>query len=175
MGVIACVMTSVSINCSPVCSGANQRIHQCSASLAFVRRINRWPVDSIHTGPVTQKMFPFDDDVIMRKRSWDIRNNSSWHGNSLAWMLLLGCVSYTFMLYNLAQWTKSFSVIFKPMPHLQILIVCLYGAFIRHELYISTTQNTTLRHAQYMSTLLQYPTCNRLLLMVNTHYLLSTT
>ena len=31
---------------------------------AFVRGIHRWPVDSPHKGPVTQKMFPFDD-VIM--------------------------------------------------------------------------------------------------------------
>ena len=35
-----------------------------SASLAFVRRIHRWPVNSLHKGPVTRKMFPFDD-VIM--------------------------------------------------------------------------------------------------------------
>ena len=30
----------------------------------FVRGINRWPVNSTHKWPVTQKMFPFDD-VIM--------------------------------------------------------------------------------------------------------------
>ena len=36
-----------------------------SASLAFVGWIHRWPVDSPHKGPVTLKMFPFDD-VIMR-------------------------------------------------------------------------------------------------------------
>ena len=42
----------------------NQRKHQSSASLAFVRGIHRWPVNSLHKGPVTRKMFPFDD-VIM--------------------------------------------------------------------------------------------------------------
>ena len=36
-----------------------------SASLAFVRGIHRGPVNSPHKGPVTQKMFPFDD-VIMK-------------------------------------------------------------------------------------------------------------
>ena len=36
-----------------------------SASLAFVRGIHRWPVNSPHKWPVTRKMFPFDD-VIMR-------------------------------------------------------------------------------------------------------------
>ena len=38
--------------------------HQSSASLAFVRGIHHWPVNSPHKGPVTRKMFPFDD-VIM--------------------------------------------------------------------------------------------------------------
>ena len=33
-------------------------------SLAFVRGIHRWSVNSPHKGPVTRKMFPFDD-VIM--------------------------------------------------------------------------------------------------------------
>ena len=44
--------------------GADQRKHQSSASLAFVRGIHRRPVNSPHKGPVTRKMFPFDD-VIM--------------------------------------------------------------------------------------------------------------
>ena len=39
---------------------ANQRKHQSSASLVFVRRIRRWPVNSSHKGPGTRKMFPFD-------------------------------------------------------------------------------------------------------------------
>ena len=38
--------------------------NQSSASLAFLRIIHRWPVDSPHKWPVTRKMFPFDD-VIM--------------------------------------------------------------------------------------------------------------
>ena len=45
---------------STVYSGTDQRKHQSSALLAFVREIHRWPVKSPHTGPVTQKMFPFD-------------------------------------------------------------------------------------------------------------------
>ena len=40
------------------------RKHQSSTSLAFVWGIRRWPVNSPHKGPVTRKMFPFDD-VIM--------------------------------------------------------------------------------------------------------------
>ena len=45
-------------------SGANQRQHQSSAPMAFVRGIHRWPVDSPHKRHVTRKMLPFDD-VIM--------------------------------------------------------------------------------------------------------------
>ena len=59
-----CLITSVSIVYSTVCPGADERKHQSSASLAFVRGIHRWPVNSPHKGPVTPKMFP-SDDVIM--------------------------------------------------------------------------------------------------------------
>ena len=36
------------------------------ASLAFVRGIHGWPVNSPHKGPVTRKMFPFDDVIMSR-------------------------------------------------------------------------------------------------------------
>ena len=42
-------------------SGADKKKHRSSASLAFVRGIHRWPVNFPQKGPVTQKMFPFDD------------------------------------------------------------------------------------------------------------------
>ena len=45
-------------------SGADQRKHQRSASPAFVRGFQRWPVNSPHKWPVTRKMFPFDDVII---------------------------------------------------------------------------------------------------------------
>ena len=34
-------------------------------SLAFVRGIHRWPVNSPHKGPVTRKMLPFDDVIMV--------------------------------------------------------------------------------------------------------------
>ena len=64
MGTIASQITSLTTVYSTVYSGADQRKHQRSASLAFVRRIHRGPVNSPHKWPVTRKMFPFDD-VIM--------------------------------------------------------------------------------------------------------------
>ena len=63
MSVMTSQITSVSIVCSIICSGTDQRKHQSSASLAFVRGIHRWPVDSRHKGPVTWKMFPFDNVI----------------------------------------------------------------------------------------------------------------
>ena len=64
MSTIASQITSLTIVYSTVYLGADQRKHQSSASLAFVRGIHRGPVNSPHKGPVTRKMLPFDD-VIM--------------------------------------------------------------------------------------------------------------
>ena len=61
MSAMASQITGVSIVCWGVCSGAGQRKHQSSVSLAFVRGIHRWLVNSSHIRPVTWKMFPFGD------------------------------------------------------------------------------------------------------------------
>ena len=61
MSAIECQINGILIVCSTVCSGADQRKHQSSASLAFVGGIHQWPVDSPHKGPVIWNMFPFDD------------------------------------------------------------------------------------------------------------------
>ena len=64
MSVIVSQITSLTIVYPTVYSGTYERIHQSSASLAFVRGIHRWLLNSPHKGPVTWKMFPFDG-VIM--------------------------------------------------------------------------------------------------------------
>ena len=72
MGRMASQITSQTIVYSIVYSGADQRKHQSSnASLAIVRGIHRWPVNSPHKGPVTRKMFPFED-VIMYVRASEV-------------------------------------------------------------------------------------------------------
>ena len=50
MAAMTSQITSIMIVCSTVHSGADQRKHQSSASLAFVRGIHRWPVNSPHKG-----------------------------------------------------------------------------------------------------------------------------
>ena len=58
MGAIASQFTSLTIVYSTVYSYAENRKHQRSASLAFVRGIQRWPVIPSHKWQVTRKMFP---------------------------------------------------------------------------------------------------------------------
>ena len=70
MGMMASQITSLTIVNSTFYSGTDQRKHQSSASLAFVRGIHLWLVNSLHKGrPVMGKMLPFDD--IMYLKNWD--------------------------------------------------------------------------------------------------------
>ena len=61
MGAIASQITRLTIVYSTVYLDTDQRKHQSSVSLTFVRGIHRWPVNHPHKWPVTRKMFPFDD------------------------------------------------------------------------------------------------------------------
>ena len=61
IGAMASQIASLMIVYSTVYSDADQRKHQSSVSLAFVRAIHRWSVNSPHKWPVTRKKFPFDD------------------------------------------------------------------------------------------------------------------
>ena len=67
---ISCVSTV----CLVVFSGAYQIKNQRPASLAFGRQIHRWPGNSPHRRPVTQKKLPLDDvimqDVCMEVSDW---------------------------------------------------------------------------------------------------------
>ena len=66
MGTIASQITSLTIVYSTFDSDADQRKHQSSVSLAFVRGIHRGPVNFPHKWRVTRKMFPFDDVITSR-------------------------------------------------------------------------------------------------------------
>ena len=54
--VVAFQIRGVSIACSTVCSGADERKHQSSASLAFVRGFHWWATNSPHKSSVMRKM-----------------------------------------------------------------------------------------------------------------------
>ena len=70
MGATASQITSLTIVDSIVYSDADQRKHQSSASLAFVRGIHRWSVNSPHKWPVTRIMFPFGDVIMLLSGSY---------------------------------------------------------------------------------------------------------
>ena len=73
MTTIASQITSLTVVYSIVYSGADQRKHQSSASLAFV--------NSPHKGPVTRKMFSIDDIIMLPTnlvKSW-IREIGSYN------------------------------------------------------------------------------------------------
>ena len=72
MGAVASQITSLMIVYPTVYSDADQTKHQSSASLAFVRGIHRWLVKSPHKWPVTRKMFPFDDVIMI----WQVGNDN---------------------------------------------------------------------------------------------------
>ena len=73
--IMGATVSKITIVYSNVYSGTDQRKHQSSASLAFVRGIHRWPVNSPHKWSVTRKIFPFDDVTM------PIGNGTSTLGN----------------------------------------------------------------------------------------------
>ena len=95
MGTITSQITSLTIVYSTVYSDADQRKHQSSASLVFVRGINWGSVNSPHKWPVTRKMFPFDD-VIMTIQY--INSQSQWRGFCL---ILFGLSLIKWVLFKI--------------------------------------------------------------------------
>ena len=81
LNALASQITSPMIVHSIVYSDADQRKHQSSVSLAFVRGIHRGPLNSPPKWPVTRKMFPFDD-VIMTIFVNAARSHSHIHRHS---------------------------------------------------------------------------------------------
>ena len=80
MDTMAPQITSLTIVYITVYSGVDQRKHQSSVSLAFVRGIHQGPVNSPHKRPVTRKMFPFDDvimndshlNLLFKETTWEL-------------------------------------------------------------------------------------------------------
>ena len=65
MGAVASQTTILTIVYPIVYSDTDQRKHQSAPSLALVRGIHREPVNSPHKWLVTQKMFLFDDVIMI--------------------------------------------------------------------------------------------------------------
>ena len=89
MGILASQITSLAIVYSIDYSEADQRKRQSSASLAFVRGIRRSPMNSPHKWPVTRKLFPIDDVIMIYHMLYNamavelmvFKNPQSMHNN----------------------------------------------------------------------------------------------
>ena len=93
-------------------------------SVAFVLGIHYWPVNSPHKGPVTRKMFPFDD-IIMEIRVWIHKlhpclNVGIWlhiHSLTSQWWFSLTTFEVRTWMSNYTS-HKSMDVINYPYPNL---------------------------------------------------------
>ena len=76
--------------------------HQSSASLAFVRGIHRRPANSPHKGPVTRKMFPFDDVIMHFITSTQL--------HSIPWLSLDCLCDELYNTYIYITWRKMWNI-----------------------------------------------------------------
>ena len=101
-----------------VCSGTDKKNHQSSASLAFVRGIDRWPMDSPHKGLVTQEMSPFDDVIMIFKLTSHIETQTKlphFHGRH---------VQMPFLVWKLLYFDSYSNEICPQLPLVEIMAWC---------------------------------------------------
>ena len=121
MSYMASQITSISTVWSVVCSGAHQRKHQTSALLAFVRGNHRRPVNSPHKGPVTRKMFPFDDVIMIQVDEFDTK-----YSKPARPVIKRGI---DFVLYPIPLSLNSMYVWHVSISRFNQTVFCLYGGY----------------------------------------------
>ena len=114
MGAIASQITSLIIVYSIFYSDADQRKHQSSPSMAFVRGIHRGPVNSPHKWPVTRKMFPCDDVIMaLSHRNTFIRSGvvscGWWQDSYASWAVCSVNVELRWLWCQNRFWEVSWS------------------------------------------------------------------
>ena len=128
MGAMISQITSLTIVYSIVHLGANQRKHQSSGSLAFVRGIHRSPVNSPHKWPVTQKMFPFDDVIMSLHRKWQYLAITWSNADSASNDILRNTPKDNFHINSLDMNTNKMKIIFLDMTITALKIRAVYHA-----------------------------------------------
>ena len=156
MSAMSSQTTSLTIVYSTVYSGADQRKHQSYASLAFVRGIHRWPVNSPHKGPVTRKWFSWwrhygmalcGSQAIIgpvltyhrtprRKLQWNYNQNANFPFNkmhlkksSAKWRPCCSCL-------NLLRWAATHKIT-QDLSRSTILDVFQGGNFVQFNIFKS--------------------------------------
>ena len=101
MSAMASQITGASSVCSTVHLCADQRNYQSFPSLAFLRGIRRWPVDSPHK----RKMFPFDESP------W---NNSGFllPANQMPYLKIspVSIVNFVQNIYHMIHWNRNVAI-----------------------------------------------------------------
>ena len=150
MSAMASLITSLTSVYSIVHPGADQRKHQSSASLAFVRGIHRRPVNSPHKWPVTRKMFPFDD-VIMTSLALGLSHCARAGEASMKNM------GYLWRLHATNRETTSIDILNTKAPCVLLFFVlfCLFLFYMQMFVYknrirISAFRCTHLRFTWYL-------------------------
>ena len=99
MSAMASQITSLTIVYSTFYSGTHQRKHQSSTSPAFVRGAHRWSTISRHKGPVTRKMFPFDDVIMNHNRKRKMLHSTTYQLKIQDSLYYLACLT-PISIYN---------------------------------------------------------------------------
>ena len=122
---IASQITSLTIVYSTVYSDADRRKHKISASLAFVRGNHRGPGNSPHKWPVTRKMFPFDDVIIVHinRRDFILDPCPNFNGD----LFKLPLFDATIRINNYITQNKVWDYLSMPFPCHFILLVKQIG------------------------------------------------
>ena len=121
MGAMAAQITSLAIVYSTFFSGADQSKHQSSASLAIVWGIHRGPVNSPHKWPVTRKMFPFDDVIMVCGLL-----NRAYTQPPMAQQVSFWIVMMTLLLPNYMSWSTVALTI-------QLIQMCVLNCQSNHQ------------------------------------------
>ena len=136
MGAMASQITILIIVYSTLYSGVDQRKHQSSASLAFVQGIHRWPVNSPHNRPVTRKMFPFDNVIMVFIGIGDSHYHSKLH---LWWFIVNHTQGTNFSEIVIANETFSIKKLHLKMSSAKWQLFCLglnvLTSWYRQEIY----------------------------------------
>ena len=152
MGARASQITSLTIVYSTVYSGADRRKHQRSASLAFKRGIHRWQLNSPHKWPVTRRVCPCDDVIMILEtcvngysvnvvcihiRTFIVRRAGLlWSQQDFEWrwsVPLFKCLTvleFSFILFDLCLLITFFNFIMNYVP------IVTFWIFTYHKIWI---------------------------------------
>ena len=137
MSAVSSQITGVSIVYSTVCSGVDQRKHQSSASLVFVRRLHRWPVESPHKEPVTRKMLPFDDITMHGQQCITSLNTVEWKlSNCICFQFDRDCLNDNKQLLLVCNQSNHLYYFFQKEVYSIIMIDYIWSACSRAFLWI---------------------------------------